>query len=77
MFVKYGAVSDTKFDELIRPYTLLKTTDEKIEYLYRLARVYEMTNKTEEALKLYNNVIDTKKTNLYFAVINLFFLNLS
>ena len=29
LFVKYGAVSDPKFDELIRPYTLIKTTDDK------------------------------------------------
>lgn len=44
----------------------LITAEEKIEYLYRLARVYEMTSRTEKALELYQKVIDTRKSKLYF-----------
>ncbi len=30
LFVKYGSVSDPKFDDLMRPYTLLKASNEKL-----------------------------------------------
>ena len=44
----------------------LVTFEEKIEYLYRLARVYENLENTSKALELYQKVIDTKKSDLYF-----------
>jgi len=40
--------------------------EQKIEYLYRLARIYENINLIDKALKLYQKVIDTQKTELYF-----------
>lgn len=42
------------------------STEHKIEYLYRLARIHEKTNQTEKAIKLYQEVIKTQETQLYF-----------
>ena len=46
--------------------TILITEEEKLEFLYRLARIYEMTNRNEQALRLFQKVIDTKQSKLYF-----------
>lgn len=44
----------------------LKTSESKIEYVYRMARIYEKLNNTDLALSLYERVIKTKQTHLYF-----------
>lgn len=59
LFVKYGAVSDTKFDELIRPYTLLKTTDGKCFTFEEYAAAIPETFKE----KLENKVIYVEEAN--------------
>jgi len=44
----------------------LITPNQKIEYLYRMARIYEKTNKYNQAINLYQKVINTNKPELYF-----------
>jgi len=44
----------------------LKTYEEKIEYIYRLARIYEHSKQIEKAIQLYSKVVKTQKSELYF-----------
>lgn len=44
----------------------LKSEAEKIEFLYRLARIYEKKKKMNAAIQLYQKVIDTQQSEFYF-----------
>jgi predicted negative regulator of RcsB-dependent stress response len=44
----------------------LNSVDQKIEFLYRLARVYDSLEQPQKALTLYQKVIDTGLSHLYF-----------
>ena len=50
----------------IKPSLKLITNKEKLEYKYRLARIYEETEKTSLALKLFKEVIESKESKYYF-----------
>ena len=52
----------------------LSSLDMKIEFLYRLARVYEKTSRIAKAKELYKKIINTEKSELYFVAYSSFLL---
>jgi len=52
----------------------LVSLETKIEFLYRLARIYEKTSRIVKAKAIYKRIINTKKSELYFVAYSSFLL---